>query len=134
MSSIDKSKAKTKASGGTGHPPKAKTKASGGTGHPPPSPDVHTPTQFYDLVKKDPVLAKLYDYPNKPEIQIKLPCRILMVGGTGSGKTTSALEIIKVVGVFERIIVIAKLMDEDLYLLLKERAEIKAEKNDVPVE
>jgi hypothetical protein len=96
--------------------------------------DIHEPTQFYDLVKKDPVLAKLYNYPNKPEIQINLPCRILMVGGTGTGKTTTALEIIRVIGVFEKIIIIAKLMDEPLYQYLKDRAEAIAEKNQVSLE
>jgi hypothetical protein len=96
--------------------------------------DVHKMIQFYDLVKKDKAMEKLYDYPNKAQINLKLPGRYLICGPTGSGKSSTALQIIKSIGVFELIIIITKMTDEPLYQYLKTQAEKSAEKFDVPLE
>lgn len=96
--------------------------------------DPHQMTQFYNLIKKDPEMAKLYDYPNKAAINLKLPARFLLCGPTGSGKTTTVTQIIKSYGVFERIIVIAKDTTEDLYEWLAERCAAKAAKEEVDVD
>jgi hypothetical protein len=131
MASIDKTKAKANKSGGTGHSSKPKPKASGGTGH---SSDPHKMVQFYDHVKKDPQMEKLYNYPNKKDININLPARFLICSPTGGGKTTTALQIIKSIGVFESIIIIAKMKDEPLYELLKDYSVKKSIDEDVELE
>lgn len=68
---------------------------------------------FYDHIKtKDDGLRR---YPNEKEIQIKLPARILLLGPSGSGKTSVLLNLIKFIGIFDKIILLAKNLDEPLY-------------------
>lgn len=66
---------------------------------------------------------KRYDYPNKKNINIELPARFLLTGLTGSGKTTTLLEIIQQVNHFDFVAIIAKKIEEPLYQLLKSKYE-----------
>lgn len=57
----------------------------------------------------------LRHYPNEDKIHITLPARILDIGSTGSGKTNIILNLIKQIGIFDKIVLLAKQLDEPLY-------------------
>jgi Ni2+-binding GTPase involved in maturation of urease and hydrogenase len=65
-------------------------------------------------------------YPNESKLNIKLPFRMLLCGPSGSGKTNLLLNLIKMIGVFDRIILLAKDLEEPLYQhLIKTYAKIE---------
>jgi hypothetical protein len=66
-------------------------------------------------------------YPNYDKLLIDLPCRMLFIGPSGSGKNVSLWNFIRLVDHWDTIIVIAKQLDQPIYNELKERAQ-KAEK------
>jgi hypothetical protein len=75
---------------------------------------------FYDLTKH---LNKKYYNPNYSNHGIKIPARILIVGGSGSYKTGTLMNIIsRMSNTFNRIIICAKSKEEPLYEYLEEKA------------
>jgi len=72
---------------------------------------------FYSLTKT----KKQYN-PNFNKHQIDVPARILIVGGSGSGKTNALLNIIHLMkGTFNHILLCVKNIDEPLYELLQKK-------------
>ena len=68
---------------------------------------------FYSHIKtKD---DGLRHYPNEDKLNIKLPFRMLLCGPSGSGKTNILMGLIKNIGIFDKIILLAKHLDESLY-------------------
>lgn len=73
---------------------------------------------FYKKVSK----PKKTHNPNFRHHKIKVPFRMAIVGGSGSGKTCTALNIIKKMNnTFEHLIICCKSRDEPLYELLTEK-------------
>lgn len=68
---------------------------------------------YYDHIKKN--TSDLRNYPNEDQINIKLPFRMMLVGPSGSGKTNILLNLIKMIGIFDRIVLLAKDLTEPLY-------------------
>lgn len=66
---------------------------------------------FYSHIKK----SEGRTYPNEDKVNIKIPARILLLGPSGSGKTNVALNIVKHIGVFTKIVLLAKDLEEPLY-------------------
>jgi hypothetical protein len=58
------------------------------------------------------------EYPNKSKIHINLPCRIGVIGASGSCKTNWLLNFICLVDSFDRVTIYAKNLEEPLYLML----------------
>lgn len=54
-------------------------------------------------------------YPNEARVNIKLPFRAIFDGPSGSGKTNVLLNWIKQIGVFDKIVLLAKDLEEPLY-------------------
>lgn len=69
---------------------------------------------YYTHIKQNNI--ELYHYPNEDKMNITLPCRMLFVGGTGSGKTSLLFNFIKMIGIFDKIILCCKDKNEPLYL------------------
>ena len=68
---------------------------------------------FYNHIKtKD---DGLRHYANEEKLNIKLPFRMLLCGPSGSGKTNILMGLIKQIGIFDKIILLAKHLDEPLY-------------------
>ena len=73
---------------------------------------------FYDLIK----VKKKYHNPNFKKHQIEIPFRMLIIGGSGKGKTNSALNIIhEMSNTFEKIVICCKSACEPLYDYLREK-------------
>ena len=68
---------------------------------------------FYDHIKKDD--DKLRHYPNEDKLKIKMPFRMIIGGPSGSGKTNILLNLMKLIGIFDKVILLAKHLDEPLY-------------------
>ena len=68
---------------------------------------------FYDHIKKDD--NGLRHYPNEEKLKIKLPFRMIIGGPSGSGKTNILLNLMKLIGIFDKVILLAKHLDEPLY-------------------
>lgn len=68
---------------------------------------------FYEHIETDD--DSIRHYPNESKINIKLPARILSLGPSGSGKTNGILNIIKFIGIFDQIVLLAKNLEEPLY-------------------
>jgi DNA replication protein DnaC len=77
-------------------------------------------TNFYSHLKKNDKEAKLRNYPNKDLVNMDLPFRALLLGPSGSGKTNLVLQIIKSINKFDKVILIAKNLEEPLYAHLIE--------------
>jgi len=71
---------------------------------------------FYEHIKTTD--DNLRHYPNEELLNIKLPFRMLLCGPSGSGKTNILLGLIKQIGIFDKIILLAKHLDESLYVHL----------------
>lgn len=68
---------------------------------------------FYSYIPK--AQDETENYPNYNKINIKLTSRILICGPTSSGKTNITFNLIKTIGVFERIYLFCKNPGETLY-------------------
>lgn len=67
---------------------------------------------YYDHIKSDDAMRT---YPNESKLNIKLPFRMLLLGPSGSGKTNVLLNLMKLIGVFDKIVLLAKDLEEPLY-------------------
>lgn len=68
---------------------------------------------YYDHIKSGD--NKIRHYPMESKLNIKLPFRMLLCGPSGSGKTNVLLNLIKMIGIFDKVILLAKHLDEPLY-------------------
>lgn len=68
---------------------------------------------YYNHIKSED--NSIRNYPNEKAINIKLPFRMLLCGPSGSGKTSLLLNFIKLIGIFDKIILLAKDLTEPLY-------------------
>jgi energy-coupling factor transporter ATP-binding protein EcfA2 len=82
---------------------------------------------FYKSVKSTD--DGLRHYPNEKLINITLPARVLLIGPTGSGKTNVVMNLIKGVGIFDKIVLLAKDLEEPLYKHLIEAYRKVEKKN-----
>lgn len=75
-------------------------------------------SNFYSLIPDE--LKKEYHNPNYKNHLIKIPFRMLIVGGSGSGKTNTVMEIIhRMSNTFEKIVICCKSKAEPLYEFLE---------------
>jgi hypothetical protein len=74
---------------------------------------------LYDHIKKDDS-EEIRHYPMESYVEVKLPARILGVGPTGSGKTNVILNLIKYISIWDKICLLTKNPDEELYTHLIE--------------
>lgn len=75
---------------------------------------------FYDLIPKK--FNKKYHNPSYKKHLINIPFRMLIVGGSGSGKTNTLLELIhRMNNTFENIVICCKSKEEPLYKYLEEK-------------
>jgi hypothetical protein len=72
---------------------------------------------FYELIGSH-YTTPQRQYENYPQFQIDIPCRILICGGTGSGKTNILMNIIFGMACWTRFYLCAKNLSEDLYNFL----------------
>lgn len=74
----------------------------------------HTMSNYYENIpkkyKQEPV-----EYPAYNEVHIKVPFRMVITGGTGSGKTNFLLNTISKINTWEKIYLFAKDLEEPLY-------------------
>lgn len=77
---------------------------------------------YYNLIPKS--LKKEYYNPNYKNHLISIPFRMCIIGGSGSGKTSTLLELLhRMNNTFEKIVVCLKNADEPLYSYLKLKAK-----------
>ena len=74
---------------------------------------------FYELIDKK-FLTDQVTYPNFKYTNIAIPSRICVLGSSGSCKTNWLMNFIAAVGVFDRITLYAKQLEEPLYMALVE--------------
>lgn len=75
-------------------------------------------SNFYNLIPDE--LKKKYHNPNFDYHLIKIPFRMLIIGGSGSGKTNTAMEVIhRMSNTFEKIVICCKSKAEPLYEFLE---------------
>lgn len=100
---------------------------------------------FYDSIPKS-YFKKNSErhYPNENKISIKIPGKILIVGSSGSQKTSTLMHLIHKIAVFNKIFLFCKQPDEILYSYLqdvynklsvkfkKEMIEVSTDINDMP--
>jgi hypothetical protein len=73
-----------------------------------------TMQNFYDVLPSK-YHGESIEYPNFPQIQIKLPCNMVVAGATGSGKTNFLMNFITGTNAFTRFYLYAKALDEPFY-------------------
>ena len=81
---------------------------------------------YYDHIPKN--NSTLYNYDMENKLQIKIPFRMLLCGPSGSGKTSLLLNFLKMINIFDKIILLAKDLDEPLYkhlITTYEKIEVK---------
>lgn len=77
-------------------------------------------TNFYDLLPKN--FVKKYHNPTYKEHLINIPFRMLIVGGSGAGKTSALMEIIhRMKNTFNFIAICCKSKEEPLYQYLEQK-------------
>jgi hypothetical protein len=78
------------------------------------------PVNFYEKIPAD--MRKVYHNPGFKKHQLKVPFRVLTIGGSGSGKTNWLMNMIKITsGTFEHIAVCLKSKHEPLYEFLAKK-------------
>ena len=70
---------------------------------------------YYEKWADDSDDQKMYHYENEHMMQIKLPFRAVVQGPSGSGKTNIAMNLISGIGIWDRVVILAKNLDEKLY-------------------
>jgi hypothetical protein len=74
---------------------------------------------YYERIPKEE--DDMYSYPNYDRMQIKIPMRAIIQGPSGSGKTIIAVNLIAGIGIWDKVIILAKDLGEPLYrYLIKE--------------
>ena len=81
---------------------------------------------YYDNLKKD-KSAVDRSYKNEPLMNITLPARILICAPSGTGKTSLLMNIVDGIGIWDKIVLYAKDLEEPLYKHFIERCR-KVEK------
>jgi len=83
-------------------------------------------TNFYEKCDDD--TNEVYRYPNEDTVKIKLPMRAVVLGPSGTGKTNLAVNLIPAIGIWKKIIILAKNLDQPLYNFVTKRiGEIEKE-------
>jgi len=82
---------------------------------------------YYDKIKTKPQDKVDRSYPNEDRINITLPARVLVCAPSGQGKTSLLMNMVDGIGVWDKIILWAKDLEEPLYKDFIERCR-KAEK------
>lgn len=81
-----------------------------------------TNKNWYESIPKN--LIPKYHNPHFDQHGIEIPCRIILVGSSGSGKTQNILDLIaRMKDTFQMIVVCCKNSDEPLYNFLKTKIE-----------
>lgn len=88
--------------------------------------DLKDVVNFYEILPpKFKSEERTYDSFN--EIQIKIPFRMVLTGGTGSGKTNALMRLFNIMNCFDRVLLYAGDLSEDLYAYFTDSLE-QAEK------
>ena len=78
------------------------------------------PVNYYTKIPKE--LRRVYHNPNYLKHKLNIPFRMLIIGGSGSGKTSTLMNLIKITsGTFEFIAVALKSKHEPLYEYLEKK-------------
>lgn len=72
------------------------------------------PENYYEHLDKK-FKEEEITYDNYKKVQIKVPFRMCVIGATGSGKTNAVVDLIKKINAFDKIILIAKDLEEPIY-------------------
>lgn len=70
---------------------------------------------YYEKWADDDDEQDMYRYPNEDVMQIRLPFRAVLQGPSGSGKTNVAMNLISGIGIWDRVVILAKNLEEKLY-------------------
>jgi len=91
----------------------------------PPKKDVVNKHGMVDFYKSMPKKFLLQSYnPNFKDHKLKFPFRMLIIGGSGAGKTQTLMNLIRVMnGTFNNIHIITKNRDEPLYNYLESKVD-----------
>jgi hypothetical protein len=77
-------------------------------------PSFDKPENYYEHLEKK-FKDEEITYDNFKKVQIKVPFRMCIIGSTGSGKTNAVVDLIKKINAFDKIILIAKDLEEPIY-------------------
>jgi len=70
---------------------------------------------YYEMWRSSDDDDDLHHYPNEDALQIKLPFRGVLQGASGSGKTNIAMNLIGLIGIWDKVVILAKNLEEKLY-------------------
>jgi len=70
---------------------------------------------YYEKWADDEDDMEMYRYENEDLLKIKLPFRGVLQGASGSGKTNIAMNLVSGIGIWDRVIILAKNLEEKLY-------------------
>lgn len=57
----------------------------------------------------------IHRYPNEDALQVRIPMRGILQGTSGSGKTNIAMNLIALIGIWDKVVILAKNLEEKLY-------------------
>ncbi len=83
---------------------------------------------FYEMLPDEYKPNNKGQYPNFPNVQIKLPCQMVVAGKTGGGKTNIVMNFLSAVGVFTKVFLCVKNPTEPLYKFLIDKYTIAGNK------
>ena len=95
--------------------------------------DITTPINFYTILPEN--LKKKYHNPRYKYHQLNVPFRMLIIGGSGSGKTSTLMNLIRITsGTFEHISICLKSKYEPLYEFLAQKlgTDVSFYENEIP--
>jgi hypothetical protein len=70
---------------------------------------------YYEKWADDDDDQSMYHYENEDVMKIKLPFRALLQGPSGSGKTIIAINLLSGIGIWDKVVILAKNLEEKLY-------------------
>ena len=70
---------------------------------------------YYDRWSSADDADDIHHYPNEEALGIKLPFRGILQGASGSGKTNIAMNLISLIGIWDKVVILAKNLEEKLY-------------------